>query len=418
MNKELKVVKLAEILPYERNPRINDDAVDAVKESIRQCEYIAPIVVDEGMVILAGHTRVKALSELGRKQVEVLQVTGLTPTQKKKYRLLDNKTTEFADWDYDLLDEELADLDFGDFDFGFDLDIDEIEPEEVVEVQAPELPDEPVSKPGDIYKLGSHRLICGDSTSGNVVEDLMAGKKAQLVVTDPPYNMNYQGTAGNRKKKIANDNLSDEDFERFLYDAYTNYYMSMEDGASIYTFYKEMGTGVFITQLEAAGLQYKQELIWVKDHLNLSGSKYQNIYEPILYGVKGTQPIRWNGARKQRSVIESIDFMDEKELRAAIKDLQADTEDLDIIRENKTKINDLHPTMKPIRLLSRLIQNSSNRGDIVMDLFGGSGSTLIAYEQLGRSCYMCELDPRYVDVIIERWEIFTGEKAVLLNGKE
>lgn len=418
MTKQLMTVNAAEIRPYENNPRINDDAVDAVKESIRQCEYIAPIVVDEDMVILAGHTRYKALLEMGRKKIEVLQVMGLTATQKKKYRLLDNKTNEFADWDYDLLDEELADLDFGDFDFGFDDTVEELEPAEVVEVAVPELPDEPKSKPGDIWQLGKHRLICGDSTDFGAVERLMDGKGAHLVVTDPPYNMNYQGTAGSRKKKIANDNLSEEEFEQFLYDAYMNFASHMADGASIYVFYKEMGAGVFMQQMRAAGLTYKQELIWVKDHLNLSGAKYQNIYEPCLYGIKGDQPIRWNGARKQRSVIESIDFMDEKELRAAIKELQAETNDIDIIREAKTKHNDLHPTMKPIRLLSKLIQNSSNKGDIVLDLFGGSGSTLMACEQLERRCYMCELDPKYVDVIIERWETFTGGEAVLLNESE
>ncbi len=414
MQKELKTVKMAEILPYERNPRINDLAVDAVKESIRQCEYIAPIIVDEDMVILAGHTRWKALTDLGRKEAEVLQVTGLTATQKKKYRLLDNKTNEFAEWDYDLLADELADLDFGDFDFGFEEDIEELEPEEVVEVAVPELPDEPKSKPGDVYLLGDHRLICGDSTDYGVIQKLMNDQMALLVVTDPPYNMNYQGTAGSRKKKIANDNLPEEQFAQFLYDAYVNYEASMEDGASIYVFYKEMGTGVFITQMEEAGLTYKQELIWVKDHLNLSGAKYQNIYEPCLFGCKGKTPGRWNGGRKQKSVIESIDFMDEAELRVAIKELQAETDNLDILREKKTKVNDLHPTMKPIRLLARMIQNSSNKGDIVMDLFGGSGSTLMACEQLGRKCYMCELDPKYVDVIVERWETFTGKKAVLL----
>lgn len=413
MKKELKSVALKEIIPYERNPRLNDEAVAAVKESIRQCEYIAPIIVDENMTILAGHTRHKALAELKKQTVEVLQVTGLTEPQKKKYRLLDNKTNEFADWDYDLLNEELEGLDFGDFDFGFDLDIEELEPEEVTEVAVPQLPDEPKSKPGDIYLLGKHRLICGDSTDFHTVERLMGGLSAQLVVTDPPYNMNYQGMAGSRKQKIANDNLPEEQFAQFLYDAYVNYEASMEDGASIYVFYKEMGTGVFITQMEEAGLTYKQELIWVKDHLNLSGAKYQNIYEPCLFGCKGNTPGRWNGGRKQKSVIESVDFMDEAELRIAIKELQAETDNLDILREKKTKVNDLHPTMKPIRLLARMIQNSSKKGDIVMDLFGGSGSTLMACEQLGRKCYMCELDPKYVDVIVERWETFTGKTAVL-----
>lgn len=180
-------------------------------------------------------------------------------------------------------------------------------------------------------------------------------------------------------------------------------------------FYKELGEGVFITAMRDGGLTYKQELIWVKNQIVLGGSKYQSMYEPFLMGCKGKSIKVWNGARKQRSVIEDVDFMGEDELRSAIKQIMSEL-DTDIIRENKQVVNDLHPTMKPVRLIAKLIQNSSNLDDVVCDLFGGSGTTMIAAEQTGRSAYLMELDPRFVDVIVDRWEKFTGEKAVLLNG--
>lgn len=236
------------------------------------------------------------------------------------------------------------------------------------------------------------------------------------MVTDPPYNMAYEG-AGNTKdrksKRILNDKMPEDEFAKFLKSVYTSYITTMKDGASIYVFYKELGSGIFIQAMRDAGLNFKQELIWVKNHLVLGGSKYQSMYEPCLMGCKGKTIKIWNGKRKQRSVIEHIDLMDEDELRKALLDILHEQE-TDIIRENKPLKNDLHPTMKPIRLLAKLIQNSSNKGDIVMDLFGGSGSVLIACEQLGRRCYMSELDPKFCDVILQRWEKFTGRKAVKL----
>ena len=259
--------------------------------------------------------------------------------------------------------------------------------------------------------------MCGDSTSITDVEKLTAGRLIDLVVTDPPYNMGYEG-AGKSKdrksKRILNDKMPESKFEDFLSAIYNNYFCSMADGASIYVFYKELGTGVFITAMNKSGLTYKQELIWVKNKIVLGGSKYQSMYEPFLMGCKGSIKT-WNGARKQRSVIESIDLMDEEALRQTIRDLLSE-EDVDVIRERKQLVNDLHPTMKPVRLIAKLILNSSNAGNAVMDLFGGSGTTLIAAEQTNRNAYLMELDPKYVDVIIARWEQFTGEKAVLLNA--
>ena len=271
---------------------------------------------------------------------------------------------------------------------------------------------------------GGHRLICGDSTDVAVVDRLMDGVKADMVLTDPPYNMGYEG-AGNTKdrqsKRILNDKMPEDKFEEFLGDVYTAYFLSMKDGASIYVFYKELGSGVFMRKMKDSGLTYKQELVWVKNQIVIGGAKYQNMYEPCLMGCKGKSIKKWNGKRNQRSVIETIDFMGEDELRDVIKELLAEADDIDVIREKKQLVNDLHPTMKPIRLLAKLIRNSSDKGDVVMDLFGGSGSTLIACEQLNRKCYMAELDPKYVSVILQRYINFKGSDEdvfLLKDGKE
>lgn len=232
--------------------------------------------------------------------------------------------------------------------------------------------------------------------------------------------MGYEGAGGTPKKqrsknKIKNDNLPKEEFERFLLSVYQCLSERMRDGASFYVFYKELGEGTFIRLLEAAGLTFKQELIWVKNQIVLGGAKYQNMYEPCLFGCKGKSVKGWYGSRKNRSVIEHIDLMGEDELRDALRDL-LDGLGTDIIREKKVLVNDLHPTMKPVKLLAKLLRNSTRYGDCVLDAFGGSGSTLMACEQIGRTCYMMEYEPKYVDVIIKRWEGFTGKKAVLLNG--
>lgn len=340
----------------------------------------------------------------------------LTPEQIKAFRLADNKVGEIATWNFEMLDLELETLDFDMSDFGFDnAKIVEVI-EDNFEVNVPE---NPVARRGDIYQLGVHRLMCGDSTNISDVETLLDGNNPDMVITDPPYNMKYEG-AGNstdrQSKRILNDNMPDEEFERFMTDVYKNLFAVMKDGASFYVFYKELGKGVFLTALQQSGLTFKQELIWVKNQLVLGGSKYQNMYEPCLFGCKGKSVKFWYAGRKERSVIESVDLMNEIELKAAIKEL-LDDEMTDIVRVDKPLKNDLHPTMKPIKLLSKFIRNSSKEKDIVLDLFGGSGSTLIACQQLNRNCCIMEYDPKYIDVIIERWEQLTGERAVLLNGE-
>ena len=346
----------------------------------------------------------------------------LTPEQVKAFRIADNKTSELAEWDIELLEQELSELtelEFNMEQFGFD----EIQsaPVEIIEDEPPEVDEEnePITKVGDIWKLGNHRLLCGDSTLIEDLNKLTESALVDLVVTDPPYNMAYEGAgktpnAKRKKNKILNDNMSDFEFNKFMTKIYKTMYAGMKDGASCYVFYKELGKGVFITAMEQGGLTFKQELIWVKNQIVLGGSKYQSMYEPCLFGCKGKSVLYWYAARKERSVIESIDDMNEFELRDAIRDLMK-TLETDIVREQKTLKNDLHPTMKPIKLLARFIRNSSKETDYVLDLFGGSGSTLIACEQLNRNCFTMELDPKYCDVIIKRWENFTGEKAVLVQ---
>ena len=417
---EIKIVKVSELIPYEKNPRKNDEAVEYVANSIKEFGFKIPIIVDKNNIIVAGHTRLKAAKKLGLKEVPIIVADDLSDEQIKAFRLADNKVSEIAEWDEDLLKIELADIVELDMnDFGFDLEEEKEEKEITEDNYEVVLPEEPKAKFGDIYQLGEHRLMCGDSTNIAMFMELMNGDCANLVLTDPPYNMNYEGAARTPKEKrkaskIANDNLSSEEFERFLLAVYKCLYETMNDGASFYIFYKELGEGVFPRLLEEAKLTFKQELIWAKNQLVLGGAKYQNRYEPFLFGCKGKSVKQWYGGRKQTSVIEQIDFMGEEELRDTIRQL-LDERETDIVQERKVLVNDLHPTMKPIRLLARLISNSSKESDIVLDAFGGSGSTLIACEQTNRKCRMMEFEPKYIDVIIDRWEKFTGKKAVKIK---
>ena len=419
MNLKIEYLPVKELRPYEKNARKHADAdVSTIVKSIEEFGFDDPIGIwGEDNTIVEGHGRLIAAKKLGMKQVPVIRLDHLTDEQRRAYALAHNKTAEMSDWDFDMLASELDDItDIDMTDFGFDLEEQE-EEKEIIEDTPPEPPEEPQSEYGQIYQLGRHRLMCGDSTKLEDVKKLLAGKKADCVVTDPPYNMGYQG-AGNSKdresKKIMNDKMPEAEFKKFLLSVYKCYLDSMKDGASIYVFYKELGSGVFMQAMREGGLTFKQELIWVKSQLVLGGSKYQSMYEPCLMGCKGKSIKVWNGGRKQRSVIESIDLMNEDELRDALKELLSN-EEPDVIREKKQLHNDLHPTMKPVRLIAKLIQNSSDKENIVMDLFGGSGTTLVAAEQTNRTAYLMELDPKYVDVIIQRYENLTGDKAVLLN---
>ena len=441
---QTEVRKLAELIPYENNPRLNDAAVDAVVESIRQCGYIAPIIADENDIILAGHTRHRALQKLGYTEVEVVVKAGLTEEQKRKYRLLDNKTAELADWDYGKLEEELEGLDFEGLDLDWfstpdeddeDPDADEsdkLQEDDFEPVEAAE----PKSKAGELYQLGQHRLICGDATDPKVIERLMEGVEADLLLTDPPYNVDYStaldslqraGKASKTRpdaaKGIKNDTMSEEDFTAFLGSAFANAFSHLRLGGAIYVFHSCRYSMAFQQSLRDAGWKYRETLVWVKNTLLLGRDDYQWQHEPILYGYKPGAAHYFTAARDNSTVIDDakpadLSRMTKADLIAQVKELRSalqEAQPTDVLRFDKPLSSDLHPTMKPIKLVGYLMSNSTKPGEVVLDTFGGSGSTLIAAEQLGRRCFTAEIAPKYVDAIIQRWEAQTGRKAIRLN---
>jgi DNA modification methylase len=379
---------LAEIKPYPKNPRINDDAVAYVANSIKEFGFRSPIVVDKAGVIIAGHTRLKAAKKLGLKEAPVIVADDLSDEQVKALRLADNKTAEAAEWDLNLLDQEIseiADIDMSDF--GFELDEEPSDAAEAVDDDFEEPEDiEPIAKRGQIYRLGEQTLMCGDSTNENDVKKLIGGEQVDLLITDPPYNVAYEGKTSDRLR-IENDSMDSNSFYDFLHAAFTNAANNMMPGAAFYIWYAPSSVVEFCRAAEDAGLLIKEELIWNKNTMVLGRQDYQWKHEPCLYGWKEGASHHWYSDRKQTTV---LDF-------------------------DKPAASRLHPTMKPIPLFDYQIKNSSKPGDRVLDLFGGSGTTLMACQQNGRKSYTMEYDPHYVDIIIKRWEDFTGEKAELIN---
>ena len=385
----LKVIqmKTAELKPYGRNPRKNESAVEAVANSIKEFGFRVPIVVDKHNIVVCGHTRLKAAERLGLEEVPVTVAEDLTEAQIRAFRLADNKTAELAEWDIPLLNIELENLvdELDMTDFGFDLSVLD-EEKEIEEDDVPTIDEEnePITKLGDVWKLGNHRLICGDSTDAAVIEKLACGwGSIDLLVTDPPYNVAYTGKTADALT-IENDKMSSDKFHEFLVAAFRRAYECLKPGAAFYVWYASREHINFESALKEVGLEVREQLIWVKNSLVLSRQDYHWRHEPCLYGWKEGAAHNWYADRTQTTVLEF----------------------------NRPSRNAEHPTMKPLDLIGYLIKNSSKHGDTVLDLFGGSGSTLIACEQLGRTCYTCELDPRYCDVIIKRWENLTGQKAV------
>ena len=399
---QVKEIAIEKIKAYGKNPRKNDQAVDAVANSIKEFGWKQPLVVDpKTMEIVVGHTRWKAAKKLGMKTVPCIMADDLTEEQIKAYRLADNKTNELAEWDFDLLGEELDGiLDLDMTDFGFDFSEQEAE-KEVTEDIPPEVDEEnePICKLGDIWQLGDHRLLCGDSTVKETVERLMNGDKADMVFTDPPYNVDYssknvflnEADKGNCiQKDIEGDfGYTDEECgEKLWKPAFQNMRDNAKDCCSIYVTMPQGGAHMMMMMMiAAAGWQVKHELIWVKNNHVLGRTDYFYKHEPILFG--------WAKTHK---------FYGKGEFNKSVWEI------------DKPSKSDLHPTMKPIRLIANALQNSSKENDLIIDFFGGSGSTLIACEQLGRKCYMMEIDPKYCDVIVKRWENLTGRKAVRING--
>lgn len=426
-----QVRAVSALKPYEKNARTHSaEQVEQIARSIKEFGFTNPLLIDEQDRIIAGHGRLQAARALQMSDVPVIVLSGLTDSQRRALILADNKIALNSGWDFKLLSDELADLKLEGYDLtltGFSLEeidnltpvvLDEIDPDD-----APDLPEEPKTKPGDVYVLGPHRLVCGDSTDINSLNRLMRGELADCCWTDPPYNVAYETKAG----KIANDDLNDAEFRDFLSGAFGCAFASMKTGASIYVAHADTEGLNFRATFTAAGFKLSGCLIWSKDSLVLGRSDYQWQHEPVLYGWKPGSRHRWYGGRKLTTMIDlDQDRMPFKrrddgkyEIRMGdtvmIIDGTATIEELvpSVINEPKPKRSDGHPTMKPVALIERMLRNSARPGDIVLDLFGGSGSTLMAAERLGMCARLSELDPRYCDVIVERWENYTGRKAVL-----
>lgn len=426
-----QVRPVSALKPYEKNARTHSaEQVEQLTRSIREFGFTNPLLVDETDRIIAGHGRLQAALALGMSEVPVIILTGLSEPQRRALILADNKIALNSGWDLKLLTEELAELKLEGYDLtltGFSLEeidgmtpvlVDEKDPDD-----APDVPKEPKTKPGDVYVLGPHRLVCGDSTSMENIDRLMAGALADVCWTDPPYNVAYETKAG----KIANDDLDDKEFRDFLAGAYGCAFASLKPGAAIYVAHADTEGLNFRATFRAAGFKLSGCLIWRKDSLVLGRSDYQWQHEPILYGWKPGSRHRWYGGRKLTTMIDlNQDRMPFKrredgkyEIRIGdavmVIDGTATIEELvpSVINEPKPKRSDGHPTMKPVALIERMLRNSARPGDIVLDLFGGSGSTLMAAERLGMCARLSELDPGYCDVIVARWEAYTGRKAVL-----
>jgi len=436
--------KIDDIRPYERNPRINDQAVDAVVESLRQFGFRQPIVIDSDGVIIAGHTRWKAAKKLGLARVPVHVATDLTPEQVKAYRIADNKTGELAEWDLDILPIELNEL----RESGFDLEVLAFDDEELAKLLSsaqgvtegltdpdaiPEPPDEPITQRGDIWVLGNHRLMCGDSGSVEDLDRLLDGAVIDLVNMDPPYNVRVEPRSNNaiaaglssfkaatkrdaidaadargmhhqgfdlardktkskpttrkmraKDRPLENDFVSDEAFDQMLLAWFSNASRVLKPGGSFYIWGGDANLGNYPKPLEKAGLYVSQGIVWDKQHPVLTRKDFMGAFELCFYGWKEGAGHNFYGPNN------ATDLWHVKKVNPQ---------------------NMVHLTEKPVELAVRAIQYSSLPGENVLDLFGGSGSTLIAAEQTGRRAFLMELDPLYCDVIVKRWEEFTGRKA-------
>ncbi|MFI8709957.1 site-specific DNA-methyltransferase [Bacillus sp. NPDC077411] len=403
---EIRKISVTDINPAPYNPRVDlkpgDAEYEKLKRSIAEFGYVEPLVWNENTKnLVGGHQRFKVLLVQGIQEVEV-SVVKLDINQEKALNIALNKIS--GEWDYDALGELLQELSTEEIDVeltGFtfqeiedlfeDLNIEDLEisHEEAeddnfdVEKALEEATEEPICQKGDVWLLGSHRLMCGDSTNTENISILMNGKVADMVFTDPPYNVNYEGKTEDALT-IANDQMDDESFYQFLYDAYTNMLQVTRPGAAIYVCHADSEGVNFRKALKDSGWLLKQCIIWAKNTFVMGRQDYHWQHEPILYGWKPGAAHTWNSDRKQTTVWEF----------------------------DKPQRNGEHPTMKPVGIPAKAIQNSSHKGNIIFEPFGGSGSTLIAAEQLHRSCYIMEYDPRYCDVIIRRWEELTGKKAI------
>ena len=437
---QIEHVSIDNLIPYARNTRTHsDEQVAQIAASITEFGFTNPVLIDGDGGIIAGHGRVMAAKSLQLAEVPCVRLGHLTEVQRRAYIIADNKLALNAGWDEDLLRSELAELKDLSFDLGL-IGFDSKDLEELFYVplsedgltdpdNIPDPPAEPITQVGDLWQLGNHRLLCGDSTSTNAMQTLLGGGYADMVFTDPPYNVAYTGGTKD-KLTIKNDSMKSEDFYRFLHNCFVAVSEVCTPGTPIYICHADTEGLNFRRALIDAGWLVKNCIIWVKNQLCLGRMDHQMRHEPILYGWKSGGPHRWYGGRKVDSIIEEtpglsiaavdngfdVTFSDgvrfcslrvpSYEVVTACYD-----DETSIWKTDKPQKNPDHPTTKPVDISKRAIRNSSLPGGNVLDCFLGSGSTLIACKQLGRVCYGMELDPIYCDVIVKRWEQFTGRKA-------
>lgn len=391
-----------------------DKQLKQIAISLREYGWRQPIVVDKDDVIIVGHGRWMAYKKYpeGIKEPWIEKATDLTPEQVKGYRLMDNKTNE-SDWDMDLAIEELKELVSLGFDIektGFDSDL-LIEAEDKDDIVPEDAP--PKAKIGDLWLLGQHRVLCGDSTKKEDVDRLMDGKKADMVFTDPPYNVNYKGTGENTSNTILNDKMSDDSFDLFLTETFKRFAENSKGGAGWYVFHSSTTQDQFTKAIEKAGWDVKTQIIWNKPNASMGWGDYRMKHEPFFYC--GKEKTAFYGDRTGTSVWDFTKT--EQQLLNWAKKMKRMEEEgkMTVWTMKRDNVNEyVHPTQKPVELITRALINSSKEEDIVLDLFLGSGSTLIASEKTGRICYGMELDPKYVDTIVKRYEDYTGSVATLV----
>jgi DNA modification methylase len=399
--------EISKVVPYKNNPRINVDAVNVVKKSLKEFGFQQPLVIDKDNKIVVGHTRLLAAKELGLKTVPCVVANDLSDEQIKAYRIMDNKSSEYASWNYGLLTKEVTDLLEADYDLnltgfdefelkdlGIDIDLGFAEQPLTSEDDAPAIEENPITVLNDIWQLGNHKLICGDSTELNTINLLMESQKADLIFTDPPYGISFGGgrakgttEKGDKVKAhgmIINDDLRDDDLSNLLKDALSNSKMFAKEEAPCYVCFNYKNFVNFEESFEDAGFKVDSLIVWDKRSIGLGMSNYRPQHEFIFY-CKGGQ---WFGSKNQS--------------------------DLWSMSRGNTSAY-VHPTQKPVELISKALENSSKKGDIVIDVFGGSGSTVIACELHNRKAMIVDLDPKYCDVIIKRWQNYTGKDAIHLE---
>lgn len=424
---EILELRIQDVELDKSNPRITtEEQVELYKKILTRFGMIVPILITSENKILYDNGKYEAAKQLGMKIIRAVRIDKLSEDELRTLRLAELNVQEKGEWDFEKLYDELSKLNEDDlFLTGFNLaeiekelgtDGDSIE--EIEEIDIPEAREDYYSQAGDIYLLGEHRLMCGDSTNTEDVSKLLDGELADLMITDPPYNINYEGSDG---QKIKNDNMSSNEFYDFLKKFYENAFNVMRDGAGFYIFHADSETKAFRGACEDVGFKISQCLIWVKNGFNLSRQDYNWRHEPCLYGWKLGKEHFFIKDYTQDTVLENKEVLKKKSKEELLKYILELEEKLKyhstIIEENKPTKNDIHPTMKPLKLLARLMANSSKKNWRILDLFGGSGSTLMTAEQLQRKAYLMEYDPKYADVIVKRFASVNQDIRLQRNGQ-